>query len=101
MPIDTQTQDGLSNGGRHRLTKASVRVYESSGITINGRSLYEKRLSESQILDAPPPKITGVRNIRFLGWRGGRSDVEGATVRITGTSRLPATILSVASEIAQ
>jgi len=100
MPINTQTPDGMSSGGRHRITKAAIRFHESAGLIVNGRFLQERRLGET-FMDAPPVAVTGMRNVRFLGWSGGRAGHDGATVRITGTSKLPATILSVASEVAQ
>ncbi len=100
MPIDTGTADGMSSGGRHRITKAAIRFHNSAGMTVNGRSLLEYRLGD-EVLDKPPVAISGLRNIRFLGWSGGRLGQDGATVRIEGNSSLPATILSVASEVAQ
>jgi hypothetical protein len=48
-----------------------------------------------------PTRVSGVRKVRFLGWSGGRLGSEGATVRVSGSSRLPATILSISTEVAQ
>lgn len=98
MPVDT-TGEGAA-GGRHRITQAAIRLYRAAGISVNGRLLRGHRLGDT-VLDTMPEPITGVRAVRFLGWHGGRTGNPGATVRITGTSRLPATILSVVSEVAQ
>jgi len=98
MPVDA-TGEGAA-GGRHRITQAAIRLYRSAGIAVNGRLLRGHRLGDT-VLDAAPEATTGVRAVRFLGWHGGRTGNPGATVRITGTSRLPATILSVVSEVAQ
>lgn len=98
MPVDA-TGEGAA-GGRHRITQAAIRLYRSAGIAVNGRLLRGDRLGDT-VLDAAPEATTGVRVVRFLGWHGGRTGNPGATVRITGTSRLPATILSVVSEVAQ
>jgi hypothetical protein len=87
-------------GGRHRITQAAIRLHRSAGVRVNGRVLRGHRFGDT-VLDVPPEPVTGVRTVRFLGWRGGRAGGEGATVRLTGTSRLPATILSVVSEVAQ
>lgn len=98
MPVGA-TGEGAA-GGRHRITQAAIRLHRSAGIRVNGRLLRGHRLGDT-VLDAAPEAVTGVRAVRFLGWRGGRTGDGGATVRITGTSRLPATILSVISEVAQ
>lgn len=94
MPV---AGDGVV-GGRHRITQAAIRLHRAAGVRVNGRALRGQRFGDIA-LDALPEPVTGVRTVRFLGWRGGRDG--GATVRLTGTSRLPATILSVVSEVAQ
>jgi hypothetical protein len=98
MPVEAS--DGFSAGGRCRLTCAAVRVYRSAGLTVNGRELADLRLSGT-VLDAPPALSSGVRKVRFLGWGGGRFEDGGATVRVTGSSCLPASILSISTEVAQ
>jgi hypothetical protein len=100
MPVDTGTQDGMATGGRHRITKAAIRMHDTAGVTVNGRLLVKSKLGQD-LLDKPAQRFTGMRNVRFLGWSGGRVGEEGATVRIVGDSTNPATILSVATEVAQ
>ncbi|WP_337997157.1 hypothetical protein [Oleispirillum naphthae] len=97
MPVTTGEAAG---GGRHRITQAAIRLYRSAGLTVNGRRLSDRRIGET-LLDAALAPVSGVRIVRLLGWRGGRTGSGGATVRITGTSRLPAAVLSVCSEVAQ
>jgi len=97
MPVTTGEAAG---GGRHRITQAAIRLYRSAGLTVNGRRLSDRRIGETR-LDAAPEPVSGVRIVRLLGWRGGRAGGGGATVRIAGTSRLPAAVLSVCSEVAQ
>ncbi len=98
MPVEAS--DGFTAGGRCRLTCAAIRVHRSAGLSVNGRALPDLRLADA-VLDAASILTTGVRKVRFLGWRGGRFQDGGATVRVTGSSRLPAAILSVSTEIAQ
>lgn len=98
MPVATSGEGMV--GGRHRITQAAIRLHRSAGVRVNGRVLRGHRFGDT-VLDVPPEPVSGVRTVRFLGWRGGRAGGEGATVRLTGTSRLPATILSVVSEVAQ
>ncbi|MBN2751929.1 MAG: hypothetical protein JXQ84_04400 [Rhodospirillaceae bacterium] len=98
MPVELA--EGAASGGRHRITKAVIRLYQTAGLIVNGRVLGDCRVGET-VLDAMPHVVSGLRSVRFLGWKGGRAGNDGATVRITGTSRLPATILSVCSEVAQ
>lgn len=98
MPLEAS--DGFTAGGRSRLTCAAIRIRDSAGLAVNDRALGDPRLSDAA-LDAAPPLISGVRKVRFLGWRGGRLGNEGATVRVSGSSRLPATILSISTELAQ
>ena len=98
MPVEIG--DGVSGGERYRLTRASIWVYRSAGLAVNGHTLSNRCFGETEF-DAAPGQISGVRGVRFLGWSGGRVGNDGATVRITGSLRLSATILSVSSEIAQ
>lgn len=97
MPVVTGG-DGVG-GGRHRVTRAAIRLHRAAGVRVNGRAVCARRFGDT-LLDALPEPVTGVRTVRFLGWSGGREG-GGATVRLTGSSRLPATILSVISEVAQ
>ncbi len=101
MPIEAQLTDGTLIGNAHRIVRATVRFSDTRGpVTVNGRTIVFTEFGETA-LDSPPPSFTGLRTLRFLGWRGGqfRRD-SGATVRITGNSAARATILSVTSEIA-
>lgn len=98
MPVAVSGEGPI--GGRHRITQAAIRMHRTAGVSVNGRMLRGRRFGDV-VLDGAPEPVTGVRTVRFLGWRGGRAGVEGATVRLTGSSRLPATILSVVSEVAQ
>jgi len=97
MPVTVGEAGG---GNRHRITQVAIRLYRSAGLSVNGRRLSDRRIGET-VLDAATSPVSGVRVVRLLGWRGGRMGGDGATVRITGTSRLPAAILSVCAEVAQ
>ncbi len=92
--------DGSEIMERHRIVRASIVVENTAGMTVNGRPIADQFVGDD-LLDRPPQPFTGTKPIRFLGWRGGRAGGRGATVRITGTSANPATILAVAAEVAQ
>lgn len=99
MPIEAQLADGTLIGNRHRITRATIRVKNTVALTVNGRTVSFKKFGDG-VLDAPPTAYTGLKTVRFLGWTGGR-DGQGATIRMTGDSTGPATILSVTAEVAQ
>lgn len=92
--------DGSEIMERHRIVRASIVVENTAGMSVNGRPVADQFVGPS-LLDRPAQPFTGAKPIRLLGWRGGRSGGRGATVRITGTSANPATILAVAAEVAQ
>ena len=99
MPVEIGLADGTLIGNRHRLTKATIRVRDTAGISVNGRRIPD-RFVGGGLLDGTAVRFTGQRVVRLLGWKGGRLSAEGATVRITGTSVNPASILSVVAEVA-
>lgn len=92
--------DGSEIMERHRLTKAAIVVENTAGMSVNGRPVADQFVGNN-LLDRPAQPFTGTKPIRLLGWKGGRAGGRGATVRITGTSANPATILAVAAEVAQ
>jgi hypothetical protein len=92
--------DGSEIMERHRIVRASVVVERTAGMAVNGRPIADQFVGPD-LLDRPAQPFTGTKQIRFLGWKGGRVGGIGATVRITGTSANPATILAVAAEVAK
>ncbi|ANK80082.1 MAG: hypothetical protein TEF_04215 [Rhizobiales bacterium NRL2] len=99
MPIEAELTDGTLVGNRHRLIRATVRAGRATRFAVNGREVKGGRL-ESESFDQPPKSFAGLKTVRFLGWSGGREG-GGATVRVTGRSTEPASILSITAEVAQ
>ena len=99
MPIEAQLTDGTLVGNRHRLVRASVRAGRATRFAVNGREVRGGALS-GESFDAGPQNFSGLKTVRFLGWSGGR-EAGGATVRVTGRSTEPASILSITAEVAQ
>lgn len=99
MPIEAQLTDGTLVGNRHRPIRASVRAGRATRFVVNGREVRGGALS-GEHFDQPPKSFAGLKTVRFLGWSGGR-EAGGATVRVTGRSTEPASIMSITAEVAQ
>ena len=99
MPIEAALTDGTLVGNRHRLVRATVRAGHATRFDVNGRSVTGVGMDQ-QSFDSPDVAFSGIRTVRFLGWSGAR-DGAGASVRITGRSTDPASILSITTEVAQ
>ncbi len=98
MPVEAQLTNGTLVGNQHRIVKATIRVQNTQAMNVNGRIVAFSDFGEKR-MGASPPSFTGLKTVRFLGWSGGRKET-GATIRMTGQSSGPATILSVTAEIA-
>ncbi len=98
MPVEAQLADGTLIGNRHRIVKATIRVQNTHAMAVNGHRMAFSDFGDKKMGAASTP-FTGLKTMRFLGWSGGRKET-GATIRMTGQSSGPATILSVTAEIA-
>ncbi|MEM7046028.1 MAG: hypothetical protein AAF442_00030 [Pseudomonadota bacterium] len=99
MPIEAQLSDGTLVGNHHRISRVTLRVKDTASLRIGGRTVAFGKLDHTT-MDAPPPSFTGLKTVRLLGWSGGEQ-ASGATIRMTGTSTNPATILSLTAQVAQ
>ncbi len=91
MPLNVQLQNGPNASSKKKIARASVQLYESNGVTINGQQLADRTIGADQF-EAPIPQ-TGVKRIHLLGW-----SLE-AQVTITQNSPMPMTILNVGMEV--
>lgn len=98
MPVEMPASNGTLIGNRHRLTRAAIRVQDTTAMAVNGYSVSFRALGDS-LLDQEIMPFSGIKNVRLLGWSGGRLGQDGATVRLTGTSANKATILSLVAEV--
>ncbi|MBE0529257.1 MAG: hypothetical protein IH626_00425 [Rhodospirillales bacterium] len=96
MPVEAQLADGTLIGEAHRIVKATIRVKDAYEMTVNGRPVAFRKF-RGMTLDTPLQPFSGIKQIRFLGWRP--RDEIGATVRLTG--QLPITIESATLVVAQ
>jgi hypothetical protein len=99
MPIEAHLSDGTFIGNRHRITKASVQLYQTTGLAINQRSVDLRHLDQS-ILDQEVRPFDGIKTVRFLGWYGGNLN-KRASISLSGYAYQSATILSLITEVAQ
>lgn len=83
-----------------RLIEAIFRLYETQSLRLDtGRGLKDrtlKQIGEDEILDAPPPKMSGDISVRALGWQ---KDGTTPLWRVEQEAPYAFTLLSVATEI--
>ena len=83
-----------------RLVEAVFRVHESKALRLDvGRGLRDvslRQLGEEEILDAPPPLVSGDIHVRALGWQ---RELSEPLWRIEQSAALPFTLLSVMTEV--
>ncbi|MDF1719599.1 MAG: hypothetical protein P1U65_02895 [Minwuia sp.] len=99
MPLEAELTDGTFVGNRHRLIRATVRTDSTRSFSVNGRSVSPRHLGDMAFAGAASESDALV-TVRFLGWGGGRRN-GGSTVRVTGDSTNPASILSITAEVTQ
>lgn len=88
-----------ARSGPVRLVSVTFRLLETAALQVDlGRGAVAvpfRRLGPG-LLDQPPPRFTGDRVLRALGWR---RDASTALWRISGDAPLPLTILSVTTDL--
>lgn len=90
--------DGYSLvGHKYRVPMVSVQLKDTAGIFINGQQICN-RLFGRDSWDKEDILINGTKSVRQTGWFGDAIGKE-ATVRCSGTSLQPATILSASMEV--
>lgn len=93
MPAVVETDDYSLEQHRYRVPEVSVQMADTAGLSINGRVVCN-RLFGRDGWDRENVLINGTKSVRQLGWFGAGTGRK-ATVRCSGTSLQPATILSV------
>lgn len=83
-----------------RLVEAVFRVQDTKALKLDvGRGLRDvslRQLGEEEILDAPPPLVSGDIRVRALGWQ---KELSEPLWRIEQSAALPFTLLSVMTEV--
>lgn len=97
MPAVVETDDYTLVGHSYRVPVVSVRFEDTAGAYINGQQVCNRYFGRDS-WDKENVLIDGVKTVRQLGWFNDSRGSE-ATVRITGTSLQPATVLSATMEV--
>lgn len=84
--------DGASFGKKKSWNRIIVNLYQTLGITVNGKQLVFR--SGGDPMDSAPPTFTGQHDITNFGWK--QSD---ATINIQQTQPLGMTLISLAGEL--
>ncbi|MCB9996610.1 MAG: hypothetical protein H6869_09260 [Rhodospirillales bacterium] len=83
-----------------RLVEALFRIEDTAALRVDvGRGLKDialRQFSEDEILDEPPPLVSGDIRVRALGWQ---ADGTAPLWRIEQSAPLPFTLLSVTTEL--
>ncbi|PZO88360.1 MAG: hypothetical protein DI626_01990, partial [Micavibrio aeruginosavorus] len=83
-----------------RMVEAIFRVQETQALCLDvGRGLKDialRHIGENDILDAPPPAVSGDIHVRALGWQ---TELADPLWRIEQNVPLPFTLLSVMTEL--
>lgn len=97
MPAVVEVDDATLVGHSYRVPYVSVRFADTAGAFINGRQVCNRYFGRDS-WDKENVLINGVKSIYQTGWFNDSKGKE-ATVRISGTSLQPATILSASMEV--
>lgn len=99
-PLPPSVLNGAASSRKVRLVEGVYRIHESAALRLDvGRGLHDitlRQIGEDEILDAPPPMVSGDIRVRALGWL---ADATKPIWRIEQDAPLPFTLLSVATEL--
>lgn len=89
LPPEVSGGSGASQSNQQRTHRATVRLFETQGLKINGQDVAFRQLGEG-VLDSPPSPFTGIKAAMLLGWDTGDSEIE-----ITHDYPLPCHVLGL------
>lgn len=85
LPVEVELPDGASLGRKRRIVNVSMRLHNTSAMTLNGKVIPFQKFGEN-LLDQQVTPFTGVKNIRgLLGWNYNGSVVLGSDKSLKGT----------------
>jgi hypothetical protein len=92
MPLNIQLDNGPNAALPKRIIRASIELFESNGVLVNGQRIANKTMGVN-VFEAPEP-ITGLEEIYLQGW-----SVE-ASLTISQEEPMPLTVLAAYLEVA-
>ena len=99
-PLPPNALAGAGASRKVRLIEAIFRLQGTAALRLDvGRGLGDvslKQIGEDDILDAPPPLVSGDVRVRALGWQ---ADATKPLWRVEQSAPLPFTLLSVSTEL--
>ena len=99
-PLPPSLLDPAGGGDRVRLVEAGFRLEDTAALRVDlGRGAFDlplHRFGPQPADGAPPPRVSGDRRLRALGWR---RDIDAPLWRIEQDAPLPFTLLSVTMEL--
>ena len=99
-PLPPSLISPAGEGRAVRLIEALFRVRETAALRLDlgrgPRDVPMTQFGEEEILDSPPPLVTGDIRVRAFGWR---QDLTAPLWRIEQSAPLPFTLLSVITEL--
>jgi len=99
-PLPPTVVDNSGSGRAVRLVEGIFRLQETQALRLDvGRGLKDitlKDIGDDEILDAPPPSVSGDIRVRALGWQADGTD---PLWKIEQSTPLPFTLLSVSTEM--
>lgn len=91
LPFALQTAQGSTMGMAVSIYEIWVSLYETSGVTINGKEVSFRHFGLA-VLDTPVEPLTGTVKMSELGWNDGR-------ISIKQTQPLPFTVLGIVKKV--
>lgn len=99
-PLPPGNISNISDARTVRLVEATFRIKDTAALRLDtGRGLQDitlRQIGEHDILDAPPPRVTGDINVRAYGWH---SDISRPLWRIEQQMPFPFTLLAVSLQL--
>jgi len=99
-PLPPNALAGAGASRKVRLIEGIYRLQNTAALRLDvGRGLGDitlRQIGEAEILDAPPPLVSGDIKVRALGWQ---ADATKPLWRIEQSAPLPFTLLSVSTEL--
>ena len=92
LPVNESLGDGPVTGVPRSILTATVELYETASLTVNGQRMLLRQVTDDA--EIPPPPYTGTKKFWLMGWD------EAPTVKIGQDMPGPLTVLDLLMELA-